>query len=775
VDRRLFELTISTDGKINDREEILNVERTSPEKQYTNGTHSLYPTEGIIMKSAKERKGFDSLRKTISGLHDVCRDLEDGYDPLMAVDEITKLLFIKLTDENINEGEDYWFTEKTVEQLEEVGESPSSWLDNRFSESLDKSSNGIAPFDEDKNINLSDATAREFINQIAGYRLRKEDADVKGIAYEQLLENIFKNSLGQFFTPRPVVEFMVNLVDPDLSPDTGIDKVIDPGAGTGGFLTASVDVLYEKATDNSDLAQSIPNNVYGVDRSPRMPKIARTNLMLHNREGWGPFKHIYQGNSLESTGTGIPVTNSEQDGEVIPFEEFDVLLANPPFGATGGEEQAHEITNSSDFVMNNEGLEVHTETEALFVKRSVELLKPSGEMAIVIPKNLINGSDFTDLQNWLLNNCIIKSVINLPLSTFRPFNSDIKTVVLHLQKRDKNLEQGSIFFDAARYIGYDGTGKTIPENDLPDIRERYDSGPEAENVGGDTFGVFVDPDDIDIEEGGLDPLYYILNNSKLFEQISSGLAENSEEGKYTLKKVNEIAERRREKISSDNEMCYVIFAGDVDRPLGEITSISVETSDENGELGSYTVCEPNDVLYYRMRPYLRKVAVVPEELTLDSGKTINLNDVPLACSSEFCVLKTSNPSENIRAYADDMEYTPKYIWSILRSNLTLFQVLPTITGGTRPRVPFDAIMDVQVPIPKQKNQSEILQNFDTLQSEIEKYRGVRRDTINEFKNIHGEWLFRKLDMESMEDLDDGLITLLIEADILPKSYHNEFY
>jgi hypothetical protein len=209
--------------------------------------------------------------------------------------------------------------------------------------------------------------------------------------------------------------------------------------------------------------------------------------------------------------------------------------------------------------------------------------------------------------------------------------------------------------------------------------------------------------------------------------------------------------------------------------LGKITSLTIENGGEDDELGSYVICEPGDVIYYRMRPYLRKAAVVPESITLDSGEEIDLNEVPLACSPEFCVMALdSDDPEKIAGY-NDINLNAEFLWLILRSNLTLYQVLPTIKGGTRPRVPFGAIMNLETPVPDQSAQESIIEQYRDLQQNIKEYRETRQDVISQFKQQHGGELFGQLDMSAMQNLDDDLISLLIEADILPKSYHTEFY
>jgi type I restriction-modification system DNA methylase subunit len=731
--------------------------------------------------------GITDLKNAISRVQNICRDIEDGYDPLMAVDEITKILFIRLSEERAaRDGGTNRFSTETMEQVCQGSTfSEADWLNNLLQENIERSA-GTFPYGDDDEVNLSDESVKRIVNVLSNSDLLEEEADVKGVAYEELLNTVFRDTLGQYFTPRAVVKFMVKLINPEIDLDEGkIDKVVDPGVGSGGFLIATLEHYLDTAENATELHQKIPDNFYGIDRSPRMSKVATTNLMLHSEEEWEPFSHIYQGNSLDTDTTkgGIPVNSHNNENGTVPFGEFDKLLANPPFGSKAREELAEGVTDNTSHTTDDDLLEVHRETEALFLKRSVELLRPGGELAIVIPKNIMKGSGHDDLQKWLRKNAIIESVIHLPLSTFKPFGSDVKTVVLHVRKRDEGMSQGGIYFDAARYVGHDATGSEIPENDLEAIIQNYRASRncedwESEDPTSKSFGVFVPADEFDshFDDGGLDPLYYILDNSNINDQIDHGLQEGADKGSYNLHTVRGITTRRTAKINrTDATMAYVIFANDIDRPLGEITSLTIENGGTDDELGNYVICEPGDVIYYRMRPYLRKAAVVPESITLESGEELDLSEVPLACSPEFCVLTVdSEDPEKISGYID-INMMEEYLWLILRSNLTLYQVLPTIKGGTRPRVPFGAIMDLEIPVPERSVQEDAITQYRDLQQEIKEYRKTRQGVINQFKQQNGSKLFGQLGMSAMQNLDDDLISLLIEADILPKSYHSEFY
>lgn len=398
------------------------------------------------------------VQQKISRLHDHARNHEEDYHQIKAVKEISKLLFVKLAEESRYEG-----GEKDRFRSGEMHEAESAqvWINKLYTDHIGDEDSW---FDSDK-IELSNKTIEKSVEDLEELYLGGSDIDVKGVAYEKILEDIFREELGQFFTPREVVKFMIGMLDPVYNPENGnIDTVIDPAVGSGGFLIEVLNHYSRQAGTTIDF-EVASNNVYGIDKTSWLLQICNTNLNLHSEGSWQGFEHIYHGNSLQSAQDGIPVQTTSGSTENVRFNSFDKLIANPPFGSEEDEELAMEFYDSTD--------SVHREVEALFIKRSLELVKPGGEIAIVVPKTLIKGPKFADLREWIWENAIINASIHLPLVTFRPFKSEIQTAILHLTKRDGNMDQGPIYFDAATYVGHDGKGYKIQKNDLPAILSNY--------------------------------------------------------------------------------------------------------------------------------------------------------------------------------------------------------------------------------------------------------------------------------------------------------------
>lgn len=416
-----------------------------------------------MVKSDKMKtiKSIKELQQIIHQLHNYCRNFEDNYDPLMAVDEIAKILFVKLAEESFSKRRENRFS---YTGLLNSKDSATEWLNKLLDENIARVPGG---FPVSEGTKLSDKTIVESVKKLENVNLSQADPDVKGVAYESILGKIFRGNLGQYFTPHTITEFMVKLVNPEIDSDTEkIDKVIDPGVGCGGFLTKTVRHYGEKIGNDPTLLDEIPNAMWGIDKVERMVRICSMNLILSGKDIWEVHKNIYCGNSLLTENSGFSVRSLQKDKSItIPLNKFDCLLTNPPFGSMESQDVATSIFSSLKNVYRN--------TEALFIKRSVELVRPGGKIAIVVPKTILKGPRFRDLQNWIKKETVVKAVIHLPLAAFVPFGSCMKTSILYMVKRDGKVRQGPVFFDAARFIGHDSSGASIPQNDLPWILHKY--------------------------------------------------------------------------------------------------------------------------------------------------------------------------------------------------------------------------------------------------------------------------------------------------------------
>ncbi len=226
--------------------------------------------------------------------------------------------------------------------------------------------------------------------------------------FNDIYENILKElqsagSSGEYYTPRAITQFMVEIVEPKLG-----DYILDPACGTGGFLTCSIDQIRKNVKNEKDL-KILQRTIQGVEKKPLPHLLCTTNLMLH----------------------GFDVPNIRRDNLLTkPFskwskqEQVDIVLSNPPFG--GAEENGVENNFPSEYRTK--------ETSDLFLILIVKLLKNNGKAAVVLPDGFLFGDGVrTRIKEELLEKCNLHTIVRLPQGVFNPYTS-IKTNILFFDK-----------------------------------------------------------------------------------------------------------------------------------------------------------------------------------------------------------------------------------------------------------------------------------------------------------------------------------------------------
>tara|TARA_B110000046_G_scaffold33534_1_gene36141 strand:- start:2302 stop:3744 length:1443 start_codon:yes stop_codon:yes gene_type:complete len=232
-----------------------------------------------------------------------------------------------------------------------------------------------------------------------------EERHLFGDIYEQLLRDLqAAGNSGEFYTPRAVTRFAVQMVDPKLG-----ESIYDPACGTGGFLACSIDLLREQIKTAED-QQIFQTAVSGIEKKQLPHLLCTTNMMLHGIE---VPQQIRQGNTLKR-----PLSSIEAS------EMVDVIVTNPPFG--GSEEDGIEKNFPSELQTK--------ETADLFLQYIIEMLKDGGRAAVVLPDGTLFGEGVkTKIKKLLLEECNLHTLIRLPNSVFAPYTS-IKTNILFFEK-----------------------------------------------------------------------------------------------------------------------------------------------------------------------------------------------------------------------------------------------------------------------------------------------------------------------------------------------------
>lgn len=266
-------------------------------------------------------------------------------------------------------------------------------------------------FDGTNNYMKSGYEMRKVINKLNEIDFTKsEDKHVFGNIYESILQELRDaGNKGEYYTPRAVTQLMTLMTDPKLG-----EKVLDPAAGTGGFLSAAIDHVrdnYVKTVDDEALLQ---NSITGWELKPVAYVLGLTNLILHEIDV--PDYHYIDSLKKEYNTIGKK-------------DQVDLILANPPFGASIAE--GVETNFPSTYRCR--------ESADLFVILMLQLLKPNGRCAIVLPDGSITGDGVkARIREKLLTDCNLHTIIRLPASTFFP--ATVATNLLFFEKGTSTKE-----------------------------------------------------------------------------------------------------------------------------------------------------------------------------------------------------------------------------------------------------------------------------------------------------------------------------------------------
>jgi type I restriction enzyme M protein len=386
------------------------------------------------------------MRDLIDRLHDIYRDCEP-YDPFDAVTEITKILFLKYVDDMKQ-----WNRLNMDYVRRQLIEHPGKDVRGIFNELLKDAIAEYKGVPELREFNIrNNETFTSFAKELQGYTLDYIGLDILGDAYERLLQVLFRGQLGQFFTPRPIIKFMVELANPRIDPETGsFDSMIDPFAGSCGFL-----IYYLIRAKDKNALREASRRVIGIEKSPRIAFVGSVNLLIHG----GDPRSVHVDDTLRQVPQGKLSDGTKLGG-------YDVILTNPPFGSKVRDEKVVAYYNEGRGLSYNE-------IEALSLWAMLDLVKEGGKVVTVVPESLVKNPEFSSLRRQLRKEAVIKAYISLPLSAFLAYGSSMKTGVLYLVKRGGETNEDRVFFDSARYVGIDKNGDPIRENDLPLILQRF--------------------------------------------------------------------------------------------------------------------------------------------------------------------------------------------------------------------------------------------------------------------------------------------------------------
>ncbi len=448
-----------------------------------------------VLKKTKEFSG-DEFAKLLHKCHNIIRN-NDKLSPEASFDEISKILFIKIMYER-NPKQEAIFSFKQFEKQKEAwnmvkgaSEHETSYMQRLF-EDVKKEFEADNIFDENEKIKLREKSFEQIVKELQIYNLTSTSADVKGIAFEKFLGRTFRGEIGQFFTPRVIVDFMVDLLEPSEG-----ELICDPCAGSGGFLIKTFESIsknindefiiikkekqkeifgerleniddeklqnqYEEFLETTNKSQEnriqklSHKSIFGTDANPRMARVSKMNMIMHG-DGHNGIHH----------NDGLLNVNGIFRGR------FDLIVTNPPFGTNLDKksptvEEDDKYTNIAMIdkyikeygdIYTNEMKQVTDNidkpirglfevgkssgaTEVLFVERCIDLLKAGGRMGIVLPEGVLNSSNLQSAREYFESRAKIILVVSLPQDIFISSGATVKTSLVFFKKfTDKEAQE----------------------------------------------------------------------------------------------------------------------------------------------------------------------------------------------------------------------------------------------------------------------------------------------------------------------------------------------
>lgn len=417
------------------------------------------PTRGSLVPAVSLKGVFKRVHNYIHANQGVAKD--------KAFEELQKLIFIKVFDEQYNP------TLKFYVLPDDSGNDLRERLMTVFKKVQERYK---YIFKGNEVLELNDSVLRYAVSELQRFSMIDTKTDIKGEAYEEIVGPNLRGDRGEFFTPRNVctmvVEIIFSMIEEDVLSTPGAFKILDPAAGTGGFLIAALQKIKSifqrrgfKYDQLRELVKDVANsNFYGMDFNPFLVKVSQMNMVMH---GDGS-SNIYHADSLREL-TGI----SDQAEDVIRPGTFDVVITNPPFGTNSAIDNPNILQHYEITTYGTNSPRTKVPPEQLFVERCLYFLKDGGILGIVLPDSILSNPGLTWMRKLLLSNVKIVASIDLPVETFEP-STGTKTSVLVVKKQKQKEADYNIFMAKVEKVGHDRRGVPVFRTD-PEGKVELDS------------------------------------------------------------------------------------------------------------------------------------------------------------------------------------------------------------------------------------------------------------------------------------------------------------
>ncbi|MFO0789070.1 MAG: N-6 DNA methylase [Pirellulales bacterium] len=405
-------------------------------------------------------------------VHSTIRDI-DGLHDDEALDELCKILYVKIYDERLTteekEGAAFRFQVYGASNPSEAASTIRDLYDEARQKDIEIYSKRIPGYDRSRGvfkaqIRLSDPALFRVVEQLQTFSFIDSRTDVKGRAFQGVLGPAIRAGMGQYFTPDAVVDLAVGILQPRAS-----DLILDPFCGSGHFLTKCLD--YVVTTQGSTIPEYSLHqfkffHLHGIEKSDRMVRIAMTDMLMHD-DGHTNIRNV---DALLTFDNYPDILALRDDGNSDP-SVFDIVITNPPFGSIMRQE-VMQMVGRFQLGYKRKSLPL----EILGLERCFQFLKPGGQLAIVLPVALLKNKSVRFVRKWVESVAHIKAIISLPEETFQPFGAMVNTSLCIFQKfgpEDRYQPADKVFLAEIDNIGYEATGKAKDGGEVAAVIEEY--------------------------------------------------------------------------------------------------------------------------------------------------------------------------------------------------------------------------------------------------------------------------------------------------------------
>lgn len=648
----------------------------------------LFQSSSAIIRLEKS----DRLLRVFEDIHNYVY-ANDGLSSQQAFDEMLKVLFIKIFNENYSKENLFVINSHELSEIEE-GKKPKHFFDR-----IEKLQNEAFAFFSDlfekgETIKLKSNTLAYIIEKLQFVDLSKSSRDVKGLAFQKFLYTKTRGERGQFFTPEQIVNLCVKIINPQKG-----QKILDPACGSAGFLS-------QASTNISGTVDS--KDIFGIEINKVAARTAKIRMLLEGNNDCT----IATTDSLsgwENINLELNAAGKNKDVDYEGF--FDVILTNPPFGTQGKIADksvlktftlGHKWNEFDDILVQNKELQNGQVPDILFIERCLDFLKDGGKLAMVLPNGDLENSSLNYVRKYIDSNAKILAVINLPSETFIPFGTGVKASIIFLQKlsaeklsaeKKKNYK---IFFGRVTKLGYQGNkngsrtykkddyGNIIYKNQQPivdedismivDSYEAMIAGRLTENSSAFsiTYSHLGSRYDFD---------YYKPEYRKLEKMLVDAGAQKL--GELIILKKN-----KSTKLKDPEKSVQYVELSDINPDYSEISNSAEMLVHELPSRATFQI-EAGDII----------TAVAGNSIgsRKHASAMVSENYSGCICTNGFRVFKTKNG------------VNPYYLLYYLKSELFLKQVFKYRTGAAIPAISDGDFLNILVYLPDQEIQREIAQ------------------------------------------------------------------